>query len=184
MTLRPLFLTCLLVACAGPEEPRFLIEPAAPDRKERIAVATIEVRDVSLPAYAAEPVIYAEDISGALMPLGASLWADDPVRGVTTALVADLSDRTTATVAAEPWPLSEPAQARLDVRVAQAFARADGVFTLSGQFAVASPDDVVREFVRRFEIKVPVVGEGSGAVARAQSSAIGELAALVGTALR
>ena len=112
------------------------------------------------------------------------LWADDPVRGVTTALVADLGDRTTATVVAEPWPLTEPAQVRLDVRVSQIFTRADGRFALSGQFAVASPDEVIREFVRRFDIRVPLQGEGSAAIARAQSTAIGELARLVSVALR
>ena len=184
MTFRPFLFALALGACTAADEPRFLIETAEPAGKTRVSVATIEVRDVSLPAYAAEPEILAEDASGALLPVGASLWADDPVRGVTTALVADLSDRTTATVAAEPWPLSEPAQARLDVRVGQAFAQADGTFSLTGQFAVASPDEVIREFVRRFEIEVPITGEGSGAIARAQSAAIGELAGLVAVALR
>lgn len=178
------FAMLLLSACAGEEEPRYLIEPVDQPGKLSVSIATLEVRDVSLPAYAAEPDILAEGEGGALYPVGESVWADDPVRGVTMALVGDLSERTTATVVAEPWPLSEGAQARLDVRVVQALARSGGTFALTGQFAVASPDEVIREFVRGFEIAVPIVGEGSQAIAAAQSQAIGELAGLVANSLR
>lgn len=176
-------LVFLLAACAGPDEPRFLIEPMPSAEKLRVKVGTIEVRDASLPAYAADPEVLAEGQDGALYPVGESLWADDPVRGFTMALVSDLSDQTTATVAGEPWPLTEDAHARLDVRVTQIFAQADGEFALTGQFAVASPDEVIREFVRRFDIRVPIQGEGSAAIAAAQSAAIGELARLVSRAL-
>ena len=172
-----------LAACSGPEEPRFLIEPMPSAQKVRVKVGTIEVRDVSLPAYAADPEVLAEGADGALYPVGASLWADDPVRGFTMALVSDLSDRTNAIVAGEPWPLTDDAHARLDVRVTQVFAQANGEFILSGQFAVASPDEVIREFVRRFEISVPIQSDGSAAIARAQSTAIAELAQLVSRAL-
>lgn len=178
-----LTLALVLAACTAPEEARFLIEPAPSAQKLRVKVGSIEVRDVSLPTYAAEPDVLAEGDDGALYPVGASLWADDPVRGFTMALVSDLSDRTNATVAGEPWPLTETAHARLDVRVTQAFAGADGQFRLTGQFAVASPDEVIREFVRRFDIRVPLQGQDSAAIAAAQSSAIGELARLVSRAL-
>lgn len=172
-----------LAACSGPEDPRFLIEPAPSSEKIRVLVGSIEVRDVSLPAYAADPEVLAEGEGGALYPVGGSLWADDPVRGFTQALVSDLSARTNATIASEPWPLTEDAHARLDVRVNQVFAQANGQFMLAGQFAVASPDEVIREFVRTFEIEIPIQGEGSGAIAAAQSAAIGELARLVSRSL-
>lgn len=184
MTLRliPLLALCL-AACGSANEARFLIDPAPVERKVRVLVGTMEVRDVSLPAYASEPDILAEAEDGALYAQDDSLWADDPVRGITSALVRVLSERTTATVTSEPWPLSEPAQVRLDVRVTQIYARADRTFVLSGQFAVASPDAVVREFVRRFDIRVPLTGEGSGAVASAQGAAISELGRLVAASL-
>lgn len=185
MTRRPMFLLALLLAaCGAADEPRFRIEPEPEPARIRIAAGSIEVRDVSLPAYASEPAILAEDEDGALHVQGDSLWADDPVRGMTVALVEVLSARTSATVAAEPWPLTEPAQVRLDVRVAHLYARADGSFEMSGQFAVASPEAVVREFVRSFEIRVPIGAEGGRAVAAAQSAAVAELGRLVATALR
>ncbi len=185
MTRHALFLVALLLAaCGSTDEPRFRIEPAPAPARMRIAAGTIELREVTLPAYAAEPAILAEAADGALYPQGASLWADDPAQGVTSALVTALSARTSATVAAEPWPLTDPAQVRLDVRVAQFFASADGAFEMTGQFAIASPDRVVREFIRSFEIRVPIRGEGPGALASAQGQAISELATLIATALR
>lgn len=184
MTLRPFALLVLfLAACGTGNEARYLIEPEPVESKVRLVVGTLEVRDVSLPAYASEPDILAEAADGALYAQGDSVWADDPVQGVTSALVRVLSERTTATVAAEPWPLSDPAQVRLDVRVNRIYARADGTFVLSGQFAVASPDAVVREFVRSFDVRVPLSGEGGGAVAAAQSAAIAELGRLVAASL-
>jgi uncharacterized lipoprotein YmbA len=186
MTRSTLFLlAALLVAgCEAADQPRYLIDPAPPAQKLWVAAATIEVREVSLPAYASDPEILAEAEDGALYAMDGSLWADDPVQGVTSALVGVLSRNTTATVAAEPWPLTEPAQVRLEVRVTEAYARADGVYVLSGQFAVASPDEVVRELVRGFEIRAPIPGEGSGAIASAQSAAITELGSMVASALR
>ena len=187
MTPRPILAFALLLSGCGffaEPEGRYLIEPQASSGKVRVAAGSIEVRDVSLPAYAAEADILAESPDGALYSQESSLWADDPVRGVTSALVRVLSDGTTATVAAEPWPLTEPADVRLDVRVGQMYARANGIFEMTGQFAVASPDEITGEFVRTFEIRVPMAGEGSGAVARAQSAAIGELGRLVATSLR
>ncbi len=184
MTRQAFFLVVLLAACSGADEPRFRIEPAPISARMRIAAGTIELREVTLPAYAAEPAILAECTDGALYPHGNGLWADDPAQGVTSALVTALSARTNATVAAEPWPLTDPAQVRLDVRVAQFYARSDGSFEMAGQFAVASPDRVVREFIRSFEIRVPIRGEAPGALAAAQGEAISELATLIATALR
>ena len=57
---------------------------------------------------------------------------------MSVALARGLSDRTGA-AAVEPWPLNTPAEVRLDVRVDQSYARADGVFEFSGQYAVSSP---------------------------------------------
>lgn len=49
----------------------------------------------------------------------------------------------------------------------QIYAQADGVFELTGQFAVSSPDATVKEFVKRFAIETPVSGTGPSATAQA-----------------
>jgi hypothetical protein len=176
-------LLLLLPACAD-NSARFLIDPPAAATQTPVRVSTIEVREASLPGHAAAIEIAQQDEGGALHNLDDALWADDPVRAVTTALARSLDLATTATVAAEPWPLDEPAQARIDLRVERMLARADGVFELSGQYAIASPDGIIRERLVRFDILVTITTPGSAGIAAASGEAIARLAADIATTLR
>ena len=96
----------LLTACGG-TDPRYLIDtaPAEVAAPVRLRVATLEVRDVSLPAYAEESQILLEGGDGALTPVKGAAWADEPVRAVTLLLADTIGRAGSATVAAEPWPL-------------------------------------------------------------------------------
>ncbi|UWQ59378.1 PqiC family protein [Leisingera caerulea] len=166
----------LLAACGPSNEARYLISAAPGEKVANLRSRTIEVRLVSLPSYAAASEIVAEGEGGALFALGGAQWADDPARGMTAALARGLNERTGASAAMEPWPLNTGPDVRLDVRVDQAYARADGVFELTGQFAVSSPEGTVREFVRPFDIQAPASGTGPSAAADALSRALAELA--------
>ncbi|MFP3385069.1 PqiC family protein [Tritonibacter sp. SIMBA_163] len=164
-----------LTACAGSNDARYLISATPGERVANLQSRSIEVRLVSLPTYASASEIVSEREGGALFAEDAAQWADDPARGMSVALARGLSDRTGASVAVEPWPLNTPADVRLDVRVDQSYARADGMFELSGQFAISSPEGRVREFVKRFEIETPVEDPGAASAARALSTALAEL---------
>lgn len=184
--MRRLALLCLTLAAAGcgDNSARFLIDAPAAPSEVAVRVSTIEVRDVSLPAYASALEIAQQEEGGALRNLPDTLWADDPVRGVTIALARSLDLATTATAAAEPWPLEEPAQARIDVRVERMLARADGQYELSGQYAVASPDGIIRERLERFDIRVPFEPADPAAIAAASGQAITTLAGQIAATLR
>ncbi|EPX85042.1 PqiC family protein [Salipiger mucosus] len=169
-------LALLLAACSG-AEPRYLIEAPAEVRPAPLAVASLEVRDVSLPAYAEASEILVESADGGLEPAENALWADDPMRAVTLALADRIGRASNATVAAEPWPLEEDAQAAVEVRVTDMVARASGVFELTGQYAVSSYERVVRERIERFAIAVPLVDTTPGSIADATGRAVAQLAA-------
>ncbi|MGB3313218.1 MAG: ABC-type transport auxiliary lipoprotein family protein [Albidovulum sp.] len=179
-----LFLILLAAGCGSGNEARFLIDPPAATAEVPVRVATIELREVSLPAYAAAVEIAQQEETGALRNLPETLWADDPVRGVTIALARALDQATTATAAAEPWPLDEPAQARVEVRVERMFAGTDGQFRFAGQYAIASPDGVIRERVQRFDIAIPIAAEGAAGIAEASGNAISRLALDIASDLR
>jgi len=168
-----------LMSC-GDTTARFPItSDAVAVSKARVAVRTIEVRDVSLPAYAAASEIVVEQDGGALFVVPKSIWADDPVRGVTGALSRSLDERSTASVASEPWPLAQPADVRVEVRIDRMIAKTDGQFELSGQFAIAAPDGAIRESVERFSVNAPMAGTDPAAVANATGTAIDGLADLI-----
>ncbi len=189
MTFRPLAFILLLPLMACGTDSRFLIasgpsETGQTASKARVGVRSIEVRDVSLPAYASATDIVVEGTDGALKPVPGSIWADDQVRGVTGALAKALDARSTATVAAEPWPLLDQADVQVQVRVDRMIARATGQFEMSGQYAIAAPSGAVRETVRRFAFTAPLQGTSAAAVAQATGVAIDELASDIVARLR
>jgi uncharacterized protein len=184
----PLALVALVSACAD-SNARFPIAaevaaPAAAVTQMRLAVSTIEVQDVSLPAYAAASEIVIEQADGSLRVVPKAIWADDPVRGVTNALSRSLDLRSTATVVAEPWPLAEPAAVKLEVRIDQMVASVGGNFTLSGQYAIAAPEGAIRERVKRFSVSTPMTDDSAASVAKATGVAIDNLATEILTQLR
>ncbi len=139
---------------------------------------------MSLPAYAAASEIMVEDADGALRPLKKAIWADESARAVTGALARSLDVKSTSTVSAEPWPLTDGPDVQIEVRVDQIIARADATFVLTGQFALSSPDGVLRDRLQRFAIDVPLENTEPASVAAATGKAIDALADEILTQLR
>lgn len=172
-------LTLLLLTACGGTSPLYLIDTppaAATATPVRVRVSTLEVLEVSLPAYAEDSQILLEGGDGALTPIKGALWADEPVRAVTLLLSDHIGRRGTATVAAEPWPLETPAQAAVHVTVSEMVARASGQFDLKGQYAISSYEHILRERIKRFEISVPLVDGSPAGVAKASGQAMQQLA--------
>jgi len=182
--LAPLLL--LALAACGDTTPRYLIPAATEATAPRLAlrVASVEIRQVSLPAYAADDQLLREEASGALKPVKSALWADTPNRAITQQLADFIAATSQAQVAAEPWPLSTPAQAQVDVRVSELAARLDGQLHLKGQFAVSSYDHLVREAITPFAIAVPLGSDAPAEIARATGAAIDQLGRQIATSLR
>lgn len=174
-TTLPILLLPLFAAACG-SEPRYRMDSMPPASSVRLAVSTLEVREVSLPAYADASEILLEDGTGAMTQIEGALWADDPRRAMTQALAERLGTISGATVASEPWPLEEPAQAAVHVRISEAVANETGYFRLKGQYALSSYDRVIRERVNRFEITVPLQAATPGGIAAAAGSATAQLA--------
>jgi uncharacterized protein len=174
---RTLTFLCLALAVTGcgNNSARYLINTPVAAQKVAVRVATIEVLDVKLPAYAAALEVPLQEEGGALRNLPDSLWADDPVRGVTNALARSLEATTTAKVAAEPWPLETSPQAVVDLRVDRMLASAAGQFEFAGQYAIASPDGVIRERLERFDIRIPLGTADPAGIVAAEGKAIAEL---------
>ncbi|MFP7672545.1 membrane integrity-associated transporter subunit PqiC [Marivita sp. S0852] len=167
-----------LAACGSGESARYLIDApvAAVATQTRVAVRTVELRDVTLPSHASGSDILVRVETGALMPLGDAVWADDPERAVTGTLAQLLDEKSTATVAAEPWPLFDGPSARLDVRIDKMLASASGVFEITGQAAISAVEGRPRERVERFAIVVPLAELTAPAVTDAQGRALAGLA--------
>lgn len=188
MTLLPKALTLPLIltlAACGGNATRFLIETAPAEAPVRLRVSSIELREVVLPAYAADSQILAESPEGGLRPVKGAEWADGSAQAVTAQLARSLDLRSTASVAAEPWPLTEPADVRLEVRIDRVAARADGRFQLSGQYAVAAPEGRVADRLERFAIDTPLADATPAAIAGAYSAALEALSGrILGTLAR
>lgn len=146
-----------------------------------VSVSALEVRDVNLPLYAGLETISIEGPDGVLITDKNTLWADDPTRAVTQGLADALSALTRAKVAAEPWPLSDGPDARLEVRFSKALAGKDGQFSMAGQYFVSSPGGLRREVARRFDVSVPYVVGNPTSVADAMGQAIQKLARTIAT---
>ena len=99
MRLTGFVLVALLAGCGAGNDARYLIDPPAAGARVSVRVGSIEVRDVSLPSYAAAVDIARQEPDGALRNVAGTLWADDPVRGITGALARSLDQATTASVA-------------------------------------------------------------------------------------
>lgn len=173
--LLPIVAIAALAACGGPPDQRLAVPKAAVEVKHPIRYATVSVREVSLPSYAALEQIYVADETGLLTSREGVIWADDPVRAVTLEISRYLSNITGAQVAGEPWPFNEPAQATLEVRIEDMLARSDGTFKLAGQYFISSEGG--RGRTRLFDLNVPIAGEARvAAIASARSEAVRDLA--------
>ena len=170
-------LTLALAACGN--APRYLIDPPAPQQRLTTAAQTIMLRDVSLPEYAAASEIALQGEDGAVKNARRALWADLPERSLTLALARQLDAALSATVAAEPWPLSGLPDAEIEVRVQQSLAGADNIFRLEGQYYVRAEGVSVGPASAPFAIAVPMAGTDPQDIAAAQSAAIAQLATII-----
>lgn len=168
-------LTFALASC-GATPDRYSVEPPEITERVRIGFQAVEVREVSLPTYAAADEITVRDANGKLMPEGGAMWADSPERAVALELTRNLAQLSGARIASEPWPFEEFPDARLDVRLESLIAGIDGQFRASGQYFVGVPEGR-RERSGRFDLAVPFdPAGGPQAIARARGRVILNLA--------
>ncbi len=166
----------LLAACSAPPD-RLAPPVVTPEGTARIAFASVEVRDMSLPAYAQDAEVYVEGADGLIRRADRLLWADDPVRGTTLDLVRGLGALTGARIAGEPWPFDGYPDARLEVRIEEFVAsEATQGFRVSGQYFVADLSGAGRDRSRRFAISVPLASFAPAAIATARATAMADLA--------
>ncbi len=149
-----LVLAATLAGC-GATPSRITLPPAQTAERVSISVGSLEVSQASLPLYAESEEIAFADAAGVLTTDSDLLWADDPRRAVTQALVSNLSNLTGAKVAAEPWPLDQFPDARLAVRFDRFLPDASGQFRASGQYYVARVNSGIRESARSFDLSAP-----------------------------
>jgi uncharacterized lipoprotein YmbA len=178
-----LMLPVAILGCSDPEATgRYLIDMPSLQKTLPNRLGAVEIREVSLPEYAAGQEVAWQTEDGAVRSNPEQVWADSQPRAVTLELARQISNVSGATVIAEPWPLAENPGRRLEVRVEQMLARADGTFRLAGQYFV-TPDLGARgaDVVRRFDISVPIVTDAGdpknpALIAKAQALAVQGLA--------
>lgn len=168
-----------LAGCAGDPERFAVPTTVTPTAAQRIGIAyrSVEVLEVSLPAYAALDEISVRGEGGALTALSDTLWADAPSRSVTLELSRHLAQLTGARVAPEPWPFYDRAGARVDVRVEEMVAQGASSFTMTGQWFVA-PELGGRDRSGLFTLSAPIAPEsGTNGIAAARAQVVLDLAA-------
>lgn len=177
-TLSALLGLVLLASCSQTPEPvRYGATPPALERRISIPHRTVALREVSLPAYAADEEISVASGSGAIREFPGSIWADDPIRAVTLRLTNALSDLTGRTVASDPWPFQEDPDVVVDVRIEDFIAQASGRFVAKGRYYVAYTDSERSDRSRSFELSQSYDPEmGFSAIADARSKIIASLA--------
>lgn len=162
----------LLAACGTPE--RIAVNSPAISETVRIGFRSVEVKDVSLPSYAAADEIAQQAPDGTLLT-SKVLWADAPERAIGLELSRNLARLTRARIASEPWPFEADAAATLDVRFADLVAGTDGQFRATGQYFVGVYEG--RERSGLFDLSVAYDPKGGpGAIAHARGQIILDLA--------
>ncbi|MGB3244186.1 MAG: ABC-type transport auxiliary lipoprotein family protein [Sulfitobacter sp.] len=171
-------LLLFLAACGGNAE-RFSVAQPTVTEKVRIAFGAVEVRDVSLPSYAAADEISLQGEDGKLTSSSGILWADAPERAVALELSQNLARITGRRIASEPWPFEAYPDARLELRFAELVATTGGQFKASGQYFVAV-EDGRRERSGLFDQSVAFDPEGGpSAIAAARGQLILNLATYI-----
>lgn len=164
----------LAVGCAAVPD-RYAVTSPEITTLQRIAFGSVEVRDVSLPAYAAADEITLRAEDGRLVSSGSVLWADTPDRALALEISRILAQVSSARVASAPWPFESFPDARLDVRFETLVAGADGQFRATGQYFVAVTDGR-RERSGFFDLAVPFdLESGPNAIATARGQVIADL---------
>ncbi len=165
----------LLAACGASDR----IAVQSPEITETVPIryASVEVKDVSLPEYAAADELAQQAPDGTLIT-SKVLWADSPARAIGLELSRNLASLTNARIAPEPWPFEAPASAALDIRFADLVAGTDGVYRATGQYFVGVYQG--RERSGQFDLSVAYDPKGGApAIARARGRIISDLAVFV-----
>ncbi len=169
----------VVVTGCSPAPDRYAVTPPEVTERQRIAFRAVEVREVSLPAYAASDEIAVQTADGRLMSDGSVLWADTPDRAVSLEIARYLAQISGARVASAPWPFEALPDARLDLRFERLVASDAGEFRASGQYFVAVSDGR-RERSGLFDLVVAFDPQGGpAAVAAARAQIILDLASFV-----
>lgn len=170
-----LVLSAVALSACTTKDIRYASAQIEPSVRITSRYETVEVVEVTLPVYAASEQIFTQDAQGAITALG-PLWADNPARAITLQLARDLAAITGAMAVPEPWPFRGRAEARVDVRIEQMLATADGAFRISGQFFVA-PENSKADRSGQFSISVPLPAKPSPSqIATARGAATAQLA--------
>ena len=168
-------LVVLLTACGGDAE-RFVVNAPQVTEKTHISFGAVEVRDVSLPTYAAADEIHLQSEDGTLTSSSSVLWADAPERAVALQISQNLARMTGRRIASEPWPFEAYPDARLEIRFAELVALTTGSFRASGQYFVAVEEGAGRERSGLFDLSVPFDPTGGpSAIAAARGQLILDL---------
>ena len=173
-----------LAGCSNPENTaRYLIDPPTAGIRVANQLGTAELKDVSLPEYASDQEVAFQTPDGAVRANPDNLWAENPNRAFTTTLARAISEVSGATVIGSPWPLAEPPQRVIEVRVERALAQASGVYRLSGRYFVADErlNGGGTNHARSFDVQVPMAEQTPAATAAALSQAISVLAQQIAT---
>lgn len=180
MKFATILLGFMLIICGCTATPnRYVATPTEVTQKQQIAFRAVEVREVSLPAYAASDEIAVQTADGRLVSDGGVLWADTPDRAVALEFARHLAQISGARVASNPWPFETLPDARLDLRFETLVATEDGQFRAAGQYFVAVSDGR-RERSGLFDLTVGFdPAGGPAAVAAARAQIIPDLAAFV-----
>ncbi len=135
-------LVLALVGCGSNGEPiRYSTFAPAQETRVSIPLKSVALREVSLPAYAAEEGIAIADGAGAITAAPDRIWADDPTRAVTLRLTNALADLTGRVVASDPWPFQEEPEAVVEVRIETFVAENSGQFVAQGRYYVAHQNE-------------------------------------------
>lgn len=170
--------TLVLAGCGGPADLYSVNAPAVSDQIS-IAFNSVEVRDVSLPAYAAADEIAIEAAGGVLLTDSDVRWADNPARAVSLELTRHLVQLSGKRIASEPWPFEDFPEAQVEVRFESLIARSNGTYNATGQFFVSSDIDENDDF-GLFDLTVPYnVAGGPSAIAEARGQLVLDLAELI-----
>lgn len=162
----------LLSACGAPDS--IVVKTPPVTETVRIAFASVEVKDVSLPGYAAADEIAQQAPDGSLIT-SKVLWADAPERAIGLELSRSLARLTQRRIASEPWPFEQQPSASLDVRFADLIGGTDGVYRATGQYFVGVFEG--RERSGLFDLTVAYDPEGGpAAIADARGRIILDLA--------
>lgn len=172
----PVLLPVLLLALAGcaATSPQVVVDPKSSDLRIAARARTVMLRDISLPAYAQATEITTRGPDGTLVETKGKVWADEPARAMTGAMVRNLATITGAQVSAEPWPLEGYPDVELTVRVEHMYAADDGAIRLAGYYAARRENGYGT--IRQFDISRPAAEGAAPDIAAAYEAAWTDLA--------